>query len=547
MAGFGQPDALSLFLSLKLGTALACGTAAALWATGNEAVAEHVFLVALAGLAGLVIGSVIPEYVLRALAARRTHRMSTALPDALDLTVMCLESGLTFERAMVTVAEELKPIEPSLADELRMMEAELRVSSDRRMVLQEFHHRTEIEGLRDLAMTLIQSERYGTPLTQSMKNIAASERAQRALRIAARAERLPVLLTLPMLLFVVPGTMALVAGPAFLTAIQALRSLGGRNAGTASISDSGPDARAAEPLPARPGDARRPARAPRRRVRPVRTRHPRRRAHQADSRAGGGECREGGLGRDLFHDPRLSRDDTVSCASCHVLSGGGDDGRKVSIGIEGQPGRINSPTVFNAGLNFKQFWDGRVTTLEQQIDDPVQSPLEMGSLWPDVVAKLYRDGDYPGRFTALYPDGISRNSIRNALAEFMRSLTTPNSRFDRWLKGDASALSAQEKHGYALFKHYGCALLPPGSERGRQHVPGLRGHQRLLQEAGRHRRGRPRPIQRHREPRGSARVQGPQPAHGRPHRTVPARRQRGDAARRGRRDVRVPVGARSPR
>ena len=227
MAGFGHPDALSLFLSLKLGAALACGTAAALWATGNEIIAENALLVALAGLAGLVIGSIIPEYVLRALAARRTQNMSTALPDALDLTVMCLESGLTFERALVTVAEELRPIESSLAGELRMMEAELRVGSDRRMVLQEFHRRTEIDGLRDLAMTLIQSERFGTPLTQSMKNIAAGERTQRALRIAARAERLPVLLTMPMLLFVVPGTMALVAGPAFLTAIRSLGSIGG--------------------------------------------------------------------------------------------------------------------------------------------------------------------------------------------------------------------------------------------------------------------------------------------------------------------------------
>ena len=227
MAGFGQPDALSLFLSLKLGAALACGAAAALWAIGNETIAENAFLVALAGITGLVIGSIIPEYVLRALAARRTQNMSSALPDALDLTVMCLESGLTFERALVTVAEELRPIEPSLSGELRMMEAELRVGSDRRMVLQEFLRRTEIEGLRDLAMTLIQSERFGTPLTQSMKNIAAGERTQRALRIATRAERLPVLLTMPMLIFVVPGTMALVAGPAFLTAIKSLGSIGG--------------------------------------------------------------------------------------------------------------------------------------------------------------------------------------------------------------------------------------------------------------------------------------------------------------------------------
>ena len=226
-AGFGHSDALSLFLCLKLGAALACGTANALWAAGTELIGEHVFLVALAGLAGLVMGSIVPEYVLRALIARRTRKMSAALPDALDLMVMCLESGLTFERGLVTVAEELKPIEPSLAGELRMMEAELRLGSDRRMVLQEFYRRTEIDGLRDLAMTLIQSERYGTPLTQSMKNIAANERTQRAARIEAQAERLPVLLTLPMLLFVVPGTMALVAGPAFLTAINALGSLGG--------------------------------------------------------------------------------------------------------------------------------------------------------------------------------------------------------------------------------------------------------------------------------------------------------------------------------
>ena len=227
-AGFAHPDGLSLFLSFKLGAALACGTAAALWATGHEFIGEHIYLVALTGLAGLVTGSVAPEYALRVLVARRARRMAGALPDALDLTVMCLESGLTFERALTTVAEELKPIEPSLAGELRMMEAELRLGSDRRMVLQEFYRRTEIDGLRDLAMTLLQSERYGTPLTQSMKNIASSERTQRAMRIATRAERLPVLLTLPMLLFVVPGTMALVAGPAFLAAVKALGSLGGQ-------------------------------------------------------------------------------------------------------------------------------------------------------------------------------------------------------------------------------------------------------------------------------------------------------------------------------
>ena len=227
-AGFGQRDALSIFLSLKLAFATASCAGAGLWAQGSEMIGQYGFLVALAMLAGFVVGGIAPEYVLRAMIARRSRRMAAALPDALDLTVMCLESGLTFERAILTVAEELMPLEPNLAGELRLMEAELRVGGDRRTVLQEFHGRTEVEGLRDLAMTLIQAERYGTPLTQSMRNIAANERTQRAARTEAQAERLPVLLTLPMLLLVMPGTMCLVAGPAFLTAMQAIGALGGQ-------------------------------------------------------------------------------------------------------------------------------------------------------------------------------------------------------------------------------------------------------------------------------------------------------------------------------
>ena len=228
LAGFGQRDALAVFLSVKLAVALAAATAAGVQAAGSELLGQYGFLVAFAALAGFVVGGIVPEYVLRFLIARRSRRMAGALPDALDLIVMCLESGLTFERAMVTVSAELKPIEANLAREFALMEAELRVGANRRTVLEAFQHRTEVEGLRDLAMTLIQAERYGTPLTQSMKNIAAQERTQRAARIEAQAERLPVLMTLPMILLVVPGTMCLVAGPAFLTAIEALGSLGGQ-------------------------------------------------------------------------------------------------------------------------------------------------------------------------------------------------------------------------------------------------------------------------------------------------------------------------------
>ena len=225
--GFGQSEALSIFLSAKLASSLSLGAGVGLWAASANLFGGHAYFVAMTALAGLVVGGILPEYPLRNLAARRARRMAAALPDALDMMVMCLGAGLTVERAILTVAETLAPIERNLAKEFRQIEAELRLAADRRAMLEEYYRRTEIDGLRDFAMVLIQSDRYGTPLSEAMKAIAADERLQKAARIAAQAERLPVLLTLPMLLFVVPGTVLLVAGPAFLTAIRALDTLGG--------------------------------------------------------------------------------------------------------------------------------------------------------------------------------------------------------------------------------------------------------------------------------------------------------------------------------
>ena len=168
------------------------------------------------------------------------------------------------------------------------------------------------------------------------------------------------------------------------------------------------------------------------------------------------------LGRMLFYDPRLSKDNTISCYSCHKLDSGGDDGRQVSIGVEGKEGIINSPTVFNVGFQFKQLWDGQAHTIEDEIDGAIQKPLVMGSLWPEVLAKLREHAPYPKRFNALYLDGINRENITDALGEFMRSLTTPHSRFDQWLRGEDTALTEQEKRGYALFKDYGCASCHQG-------------------------------------------------------------------------------------
>ena len=178
------------------------------------------------------------------------------------------------------------------------------------------------------------------------------------------------------------------------------------------------------------------------------------------------ERAEIGLGRALFHDPRLSRDNSTSCASCHSLELSGVDRRRVSIGIDGAMGTVNAPTVINSRFNIAQFWDGRAATLEEQAAGPVHNPIEMGSHWDEVVAKLRQDEFYPARFDALYEDGISGPNIQRAIAQFERSLVTLNAPFDKYLLGDEGAISEEAKQGYRLFKSYGCVACHQGQNVG---------------------------------------------------------------------------------
>lgn len=169
------------------------------------------------------------------------------------------------------------------------------------------------------------------------------------------------------------------------------------------------------------------------------------------------------LGEQLFHDPLLSGDNTISCASCHSLATGGTDQLVHSIGVDGKKSSVNSPTVFNSGLNFVQFWDGRAATLEEQIDGPLNNPDEMDSNWDDALRKLRESSAYVNSFAAVYSDGIQAANVRDAIATFERSLTTPNSRFDRYLRGENNALTAEEYEGYRLFKDYGCTVVTRAS------------------------------------------------------------------------------------
>ncbi|MCK5943850.1 MAG: cytochrome-c peroxidase [Planctomycetes bacterium] len=169
------------------------------------------------------------------------------------------------------------------------------------------------------------------------------------------------------------------------------------------------------------------------------------------------------LGRRLFHDPRLSRDHTVSCATCHDLRFGGTDRFHRAVGIDGQVGPVNTPTVFNAALSVAQFWDGRAHDLQDQAAGPPEAAGEMDSSFAEIVARIQKDADYVEAFRAAFPDDvddgddIDRQLILDAIATFELTLLTPGSAFDRWLDGDEDALDASQRRGYALFKHVGCA------------------------------------------------------------------------------------------
>lgn len=175
------------------------------------------------------------------------------------------------------------------------------------------------------------------------------------------------------------------------------------------------------------------------------------------------------LGNLLFHDVRLSADNTVSCSSCHGLNTGGVDNKQFSEGVGGQFGGVNAPSVYNAYYNFVQFWDGRAATLADQAAGPPLNPVEMAcKSFDEICEKLNADAAFSKAFKEVYPDGFNQANITDAIQEFERTLLTPNSRFDKYLKGDNAALTAEELTGYDLFKKYNCATCHVGENMGGQ-------------------------------------------------------------------------------
>ena len=182
------------------------------------------------------------------------------------------------------------------------------------------------------------------------------------------------------------------------------------------------------------------------------------------------------LGKMLYFDTRFSATGTVSCFSCHNVMEGGDDHRLSSIGVHGQKGGRNSPTVYNAAFHSVQFWDGRAPSLEEQAKGPVVNPVEMGMKDLDeAISRLRAIPGYKPYFDKVYGagDSVTVDNAAKAVAAYERTLITPNSAYDRYVKGDKKALNAQQVRGMQAFDSVGCTschsgpafngpALPPG-------------------------------------------------------------------------------------
>jgi cytochrome c peroxidase len=163
------------------------------------------------------------------------------------------------------------------------------------------------------------------------------------------------------------------------------------------------------------------------------------------------------LGKKLYFDPRLSKSGFISCNSCHNLSMGGTDNLKTSIGHNWQQGPINAPTVLNSSMNVAQFWDGRAADLKEQAGGPIANPGEMAFTHTLAVDVLESIPEYVTEFTQVFgPDCINIEQVTEAIAEFEKTLVTPNDRFDQWLLGNTDAITERELAGYKLFKNSGC-------------------------------------------------------------------------------------------
>ncbi len=212
--GYRSKDALVYFMFFKLILPILIGTIAVILIYGMGAFDLKPMMKTLACLASVLIASYLPEIILRNITVKRNLQMQRALPDMLDLLVICAEAGLTLDSALLRVVKEMAQTGPELADELNYTAIELGFLPERRQALTNLSQRVLLPSVQSVTATLIQSEKYGTPLAQSLRVLSSEFRNERMMKAEEKAAKLPATMTIPLILFILPTLFVVLIGPA---------------------------------------------------------------------------------------------------------------------------------------------------------------------------------------------------------------------------------------------------------------------------------------------------------------------------------------------
>ncbi|HEY2022319.1 type II secretion system F family protein [Paraburkholderia sp.] len=221
-SGYRSRAAVSILLALKFATGLVCAALTVMLGSHVPVVGGFPAVRGLMMLFVFVVGMIIPEYVVAFRASRRRREMAACLPDALDLLVICTNAGNSLSVSIRRVADELASVCPPLAGEFALAADQLNLSGDSTRALHELAERINLPSIRALISTLIQSMRYGTPITQALRTLSRTERLAHIVSLEEKAAKLAPKMVVPMMLFILPSVVAIAAGPAVIQLIDAL-------------------------------------------------------------------------------------------------------------------------------------------------------------------------------------------------------------------------------------------------------------------------------------------------------------------------------------
>jgi tight adherence protein C len=225
-AGWRSKDAVVRYLFLRIALPFAFGVSALVLLYGLNAYQLDSTVKLLVSMLAVMAGAYFPDVMVKNAALKRQDKLRKGLPDGLDLMVICAEAGLSLDATLRRVADELAEASPELSDELGLTSLELGFLPDRQKALQNLSERTNMPSLRGMVNTLMQAERYGTPLAHSLRVLSAESRTERVLKAEEKAARLPAMLTVPMIIFILPPLFVVLLGPAALDIADALTNLG---------------------------------------------------------------------------------------------------------------------------------------------------------------------------------------------------------------------------------------------------------------------------------------------------------------------------------